>query len=310
MKINSPYDVTVIGNAGIDTNIYFHGTEIDLNIESNFTENIDAIGQAGGYTCRGFARLGKSTAFIGFLGDDYHGTLIRETFVKEKIDIQAVFTDPEGTARSVNFMYTDGRRRNFYDGKGHLYLKPDLDMCKQVLSKSKLAHFNIPNWARYLLPIAKDLGLKISSDIQDVINPFDPYRLDFIRQSDILFFSSVNQPDPAVYISDFLALNSNLVIVAGMGAQGCALGTKEGIQYFPAFQMEQPVIDANGAGDSLAVGFISSYILDGYTLEDSVIRGQIAARFACSIKASSANLITKNELDSLFITAKPDNRHP
>ncbi len=64
--------------------------------------------------------------------------------------------------------------------------------------------------------------------------------------------------------------------------------------------MDAPVIDTNGAGDALAVGFLSSYVLDGYSLEDSIRRGQIAARYTCTQKASSANLITRDSLDRYF----------
>jgi acarbose 7IV-phosphotransferase len=42
-------------------------------VESNFTQNLDYVGQAGGYSCRGFVRLGRSTAFIGYVGDDHNG---------------------------------------------------------------------------------------------------------------------------------------------------------------------------------------------------------------------------------------------
>jgi hypothetical protein len=50
--------VVVIGNIGIDTNVYFSGDRIDLTVEANFTSNIDMIGQAGGYASRGYAALG------------------------------------------------------------------------------------------------------------------------------------------------------------------------------------------------------------------------------------------------------------
>jgi hypothetical protein len=40
-------------------------------------------------------------------------------------------------------------------------LEPDAGVCRTVLAASKLVHFNIPNWARSLLPIAKDLGLTL-----------------------------------------------------------------------------------------------------------------------------------------------------
>jgi sugar/nucleoside kinase (ribokinase family) len=64
--------------------------------------------------------------------------------------------------------------------------------------------------------------------------------------------------------------------------------------------MEAPVIDTNGAGDGLAVGFLSSYVLDGYSVEDSVRCGQIAARYTCTQKASSSQLITSEIMQHYF----------
>jgi len=294
------FEVVVIGSVGIDTNIYFGGDGPDFTVESNFTENIDYIGQSGGYASRTYARLGKKTAFLGYLGDDYFGKHIRQAFTHDGIDMTSVFIDPLGTKRSINFMYPDGRRKNFYDGKGRLHLNPDLEECRSILSASRLAHFNIPNWARQLLPIAREAGLTIAVDLQDVVAPDDPYRLDFIRQADILFFSAVNYDDPQPLIDAFHKLNSDLIVVSGMGAAGCALGTQNGIQYFPAAPLELPVIDTNGAGDSLAAAFLSSYVLEGYSLEQSLLRGQIAARYACSLKASSADLITSQQLEYYY----------
>ncbi len=293
-------DVAVIGNIGIDTNVYFQGAGPDFTVEANFTDNRDYIGQAGGYAARGYARLGRPTAFVGYVGDDYHGRFIREMLAADGVDTTALFVDPQGTSRSINFMYLDGRRKNFYDGKGHMTLEPDLALCRAVLSRARLAHFNIPNWARRLLPIARELGLTIACDLQDVVTLHDGYRDDFIREADILFFSATNYADPAPLMRELLAANPRQIVVSGMGARGCALGTADGIRYFGPVSLDAPVIDTNGAGDSLAVGFLTSYVLGGYSLEHSVLRGQIAARHCCTLQASSAGLITAAELDGAF----------
>ena len=296
----NPFDVVVVGSVGIDTNVYFYGAGPDFDVESNFTENIDYVGQAGGYSSRGYAQLGKKIAFIGYLGDDHLGQLIRDDFAHDGIDMTGTFIDPMGTKRSINFMYPDGRRKNFYDGKGNMHLHPDLEVCRTILSKSGLAHFNIPNWARYLLPLARELGLPVAIDLQDVVSVDDPYRQDFIRQADFLFFSAVNYDDPKPLIDAFLALKPDLIVVSGMGARGCALGKQNGVRYFPSVEMEAPVIDTNGAGDALAVAFLSSYVMDGYSLEDSILRGQIAARHTCTLKASSSQLISIDQLDAYY----------
>jgi sugar/nucleoside kinase (ribokinase family) len=295
-----PFDVVVVGNVGIDTNVYFYGRDPDFGVESNFTENVDYVGQAGGYASRGFAQLGKRTAFIGYVGDDYSGRFIRQEFARDGVDTTALFIDPTGTSRSVNFMYRDGRRKNFYDGKDHMHLRPDAAICWSVLARAKLAHFNIPNWARYLLPVARELGLTISCDLQDVISPDDDYRRDFVRYADVLFFSAVNYEDPTSLITAFLGVNPGQIAVVGMGVRGCALGTRDGVRFFDAVAMDAPVVDTNGAGDGLAVGFLSSYVLDGYSLGDSIRRGQIVARYTCTQRGSSSNLITPAQLARYF----------
>lgn len=294
------FDVAVIGAIGIDTNVYLYTDEVDFSVEANFSQNLDYIGQAGGYSCRGFKKLGYNVAFVGYVGDDYSGRYIRESLEKDGIDTYFGI-DPEGTKRSVNIMYGDGRRKNFYDGKGSMRLRPDLLAIGEYLAGTRLVHINIVNWTRYLLPLFKEDNTVVSVDIQDVVSADDPYRQDYIKAADVLFFSAVNFPDPAPLIERFMEIRSDRIVICGMGKRGCALGTEKGISYYRAVELEEPVIDTNGAGDSLAVGFLSSHFLQGHSLEESILRGQIAARYCCSRKATSSDLITRELLDRYYI---------
>jgi len=300
----TPPEVVVIGNAGIDTNVYLPGADVDWSREANFTENLDCVGQAGGYAARGYARLGRRTAFIGHVGADVAGSAVRETLVGDGIDLRGLFIDPAGTARSVNLMYPDGRRKNFYDGKGHAALQPDLERCRRVMTGARLAHVNIPDWARHLLPLAKELGLRVACDLQDVVAPEDAYRLDFIRHADILFFSSANHADPSPLMRAFLKDRPDRIVLAGLGAKGCALGTEDGIAFYPPEPMDQPVVDTNGAGDSFAVGFLTSHILEGRPVAESVRRGQLAARHTCTLRGTSTGLVTADQLEALAAQGK------
>lgn len=298
-------EVAVIGNIGIDTNVYLPGKDIDWAVEANFTENLDYVGQAGGYASRGYARLGHRTRFIGCVGADFGGRQIREELARDGIDTGALFLDPAGTSRSVNIMYRDGRRKNFYDGKSHMSLHPDPELCRKALAGCRLAHFNIPDWARRLLPMAKELGLTIACDLQDLVKARDPYRQDFIDAADILFFSAANHGDPTPLIRGFLRGHPDRIVVSGMGAKGCALGTKEGIQFFSPEPMDLPIMDTNGAGDGLAVGFLSSYVLGGRSLADSIRRGQIVARYTCALRATTSAMISAEQLEQYFQESKP-----
>jgi len=309
-KLSRQFDVAVIGNAGIDTNIYLPGENIDFSHEANFTENIDYVGQAGGYTARGFSQLNHSTGFIGYIGEDFQGKFILDRFRMDHINTEGIMMDPAGTSRSVNFMYRDGRRKNFYDGKSHMTLKPDTDRCLELISQSRLAHFHLANWSRHLLKPVRDAGLTLSCDLQDIRDMGDEYRKEFIHYSHILFFSSVNLPDPENLMKSILKIYPDKILICGMGQQGCAAASGDSVDYYPAVNLPGPVVDTNGAGDGLAVGFLSSFLLNDYNLPDSVLRGQIAAGYTCRNKADTDHLITRTRLEKSFNRIKQKQSPP
>lgn len=297
--MSGSFDAVVIGAIGIDTNVYLYADEVDFNVEANFSKNIDYLGQAGGYSCRLFRSLGWNTAFIGYVGKDFQGEYIRGELKKDGIDSSALFTDPSGTKRSINFMYRDGRRKNFYDGKASMEAKPDLERCRRVLRGAKLAHFSIVNWARYLLDIAREESVLISCDIQDIVDVEDEYRKDFIEKADILFFSAANHPDPRPLMERFLRIKPGRTVICGRGKEGCAIGNDEGITFYPPVEIAEPVVDSNGAGDSLAVGYLSAKVLEARTEAEAILRGQALARHTCTIKASSSDFLSHSELENL-----------
>jgi sugar/nucleoside kinase (ribokinase family) len=290
--------VVVVGNAGVDTNVYLDREDLDPGTEGHFTRNLDYAGQAGGFASRGYARLGHRTAFVGALGEDAAGGMVRAALAGDGVDLRGIFTDPAGTARSVNLVFWDGRRRFFYDGKGHMALRPDLEVCRSLLAGARLVHVNIPNWARRVLPIARGLGVPVACDVQDVVDPADPYRRDFVLGADYLFISAANHPDPAPLLRAYWRLNPGLTMVVGMGSRGCALGTAGEVRFVPPPPLDLPVVDTNGAGDALAVGFLTGRVLGGRSLEESVLRGQLAARHACAQAAPKGNLVTAAQLDA------------
>lgn len=187
-------------------------------------------------------------------------------------------------------------------------LVPDLEQCRALLSNARLAHFHIPNWGRKLLHFARETGAVVACDIQDVIQIDDPYRQEFIEKADILFFSNANLSNPIGYIQKLIANNPGQIILVGMGADGCLCATHQGIWHYAAIDMDLPVIDTNGAGDGLAVGFLSGYILEQRPLNEAVLCGQIAARYTCTIKASTDALIRKSELEKWFRQLLPANQ--
>lgn len=292
-------DAVVAGCIGIDTNVYLYGRDIDWTVEANFTQNLDYVGQAGGYSSRLFASLGCQTAFVGSVGLDPMGDLIRRELAGDGIET-LLFDDPLGTHRSVNLMYADGRRKNFYDGKGQMDVQPDVDACRRLLGRTRLVHVHLESWCRHLLPVARELGVVVSCDLQDVVALDDPYRRDFIDGADILFLSCVNFPEPRAALEHLRGGRPGRIVVGGRGADGCVVADAAGVRFFPAIALPDPVVDTNGAGDALAVGFLTSYVLGGFSVEAALLRGQIAARRTCTRRATSRGLVTRFQLDDLY----------
>lgn len=297
---NKKLDIICVGAVGIDTNVYLYTDEINFDVEMNFSENIDSVGQAGGYSAKIMNFLGFKTGFIGYIGDDYHGRYIKNEFLNENIEA-LWFSDLKGTKRSINIMNKFGERKNFYDGKGSMLVQPNLEICKEFLKKTKLVHINIVNWSRFLLPLAKELGNTISCDLQDIYDPHDEYRKDFIIASDILFMSAVNIPNIQLFLDEIRKLNSEAIIIIGMGKKGAGLSIKGSkFMIFPCPQLNLSIVDTNGAGDSLAMGFISSFIFWKKNIYNSVLLGQILAQNTCSMKAPKNNFVSKEKLISSF----------
>ena len=56
-------------------------------------------------------------------------------------------------------------------------------------------------------------------------------------------------------------------------------------------------VDTNGAGDSFAIGFLTSYFIENKSVEKSIEFAQTLARCICAIKADSKDFPSKKELD-------------
>jgi sugar/nucleoside kinase (ribokinase family) len=176
---------------------------------------------------------------------------------------------------------------------------PDVEAWQPVLTGATLVHFSIPNWARRLLPAARAEGAVVSVDIQDVRDLADPYLREFVDAADVLFLSSAHASDPRDALDTLH--RPGRVTVCTMGARGCAVRSDDGYREHRAVSLPEPVIDTNGAGDSLAVGLRSAHVLDGRSLDEAVHRGQLAARCCCSVRGSRT-LIRRQQLDELVAT--------
>jgi len=274
-------DVVVVGCVGVDTAAYLPGARFDLGAEGILGPVVDAVGQAGGYSARGFAALGRSTRLVASVGADPLGEMVRRVLADDGVDA-VLALDPLGTHRSVNLVATDGSRRNVYDARGSSQVEVDVAVLAGALTGARLVVLHLEDWCRRLVPAAVASGATIATDLQDVHDLDDPYRADFVEHADVVFLSAAHLADPDAAARSLAARRPGRVVVVGLGADGCLAVSGDELVRVGAVTDGEPVVDTNGAGDALAVGVLDALVLDRLDLGTALDRGQQLARQVCA----------------------------
>lgn len=131
----------------------------------------------GGAPCNVLAllnKMGKKTAFLGKVGKDQFGTLLRATLEEVGINTSNLLTD-EQVNTTLAFVHTfpDGDREfSFYRNPGADMMLTADEVDEEFLAKTRLFHFGtlsmthdgVREATKKALRAAKDLGLLVSFD--------------------------------------------------------------------------------------------------------------------------------------------------
>ena len=272
------YDLICIGTALVDSII--RGFRPEPVSASGYTAescSLNAGGEAVNVSVAA-AKLGLKVAILCALGHDAAGSLVRSTLEQHGVDTGLVVDSPR-TPVTTMFVSGDGSRKSITN-KAHRYnFHPEtvtLPETKAVLLGSLFrAPFDDPGIVHSILTSAKQAGqitfvdtklpnfrvitpddLKDSFSLMDYITP---------NEDEAGFFT--RKDDPEAMADVFLKYGVKSVIIK-MGSHGCLLKSSEGsARVLPAYDID--AVDATGAGDNFAAGFVSE-ILCGNTKEEAL----------------------------------------
>ena len=238
----------------------------------------------GGAPCNVLAmlnKLGKKTAFIGKVGNDQFGTLLRKTLNEVGIDTSNLFTDDEVNT-TLAFVHTlaDGDREfSFYRNPGaDMMLKED-EIDEDFLSQAKIFHFGTLSMTQDEVRAATKKAVKSAKQSGALIS-FDPNlreplwsslelakeqmeygfsQCDILKISDneIQFVSGKEDYDEGIkYLQDKYQIP---LILLTMGKEGSRA-------YYKGMRVERSgfsvkTIETTGAGDTFG-GSVLNYILE------------------------------------------------
>ncbi|MDO8390818.1 MAG: carbohydrate kinase family protein [Actinomycetota bacterium] len=240
------------------------------------------------------SRCGYPTQFVGKIGRDHFGVLAQEDLEREKVEAHFVESDAHLTGSVAVFVDHTGERSMVSGHGADFYLLPQ-ELPREAIRSSR--HLHLTAWSFFVDPprsaaraaalLAQQHGATLS---------FDPGSFQMIGEMGVRHFLAVTQDlgidvllpnkeegsvltggltDPAEIAAALAELYPGALIMLKLDADGALVWQNGNGTRIPAGTNN--LVDATGAGDSFAGGFLAHYLDSG----DAVA----AARYATRISA-------------------------
>lgn len=234
-------------------------------------------------TATALARLGMPVEVIGKVGTDPFGDFLLNTLMERNIGVQGVLRDKStGTSVTMVMVDPDGERRFVhYIGANAMLTIEDVDM--NLLRGKSILHIAgslvLPGLdgesTAELLRSARAEGLVTFLDtVWDDTGRWMELMKPCLQYIDY-FVPSLPEAQEITQLEDPIEVARSLInaavgtVALKMGAEGCLVMNKDGeIIRYPAFPVK--VVDATGAGDAFAAGFIAG-VWNGWNLEKTAL---------------------------------------
>ncbi len=240
------------------------------------------------------ARCGLPTQFVGKIGRDRFGQLAQEDLAREHVTAHFVETDAHLTGSVAVFVDHTGERSMVSGHGADFYLLPS-ELPRQAISSAR--HLHMTAWSFFVDPprAAARAAARMASASGATLS-FDPGSFQMIGEMGVGQFLAVTQDldidvllpnkeegsvltggltDPEEIAPALAELYPGALIMLKLDADGALVYEQGAATRIPAGTNN--LVDATGAGDSFAGGFLAHYLEHG----DAVA----AARFATTISA-------------------------
>ncbi len=258
------------------------------------------LGGNGANAAACLARVGVSAAVIGRIGGDFFGQFIRHTLADAGIDTRFMYADATAkTAATVAAIDPEGRRRCAHTpGATTNFTAQDFDwaaiaqnMAQRQGDEPVFLHFGsvflMPGFdgpsTASVLQQARRLGMQTTLDVcwdasgrwaADLLPALPSCDLIFPNEAEAREISGRRQP---VEMAQWFLDQGVKTAIVKLGPAGCLVKSATETLRVPGFAVD--VVDATGAGDAFAGGFLAGQVWQ-WDLEKT-------ARFACALAAIS-----------------------
>ncbi len=283
--IMAHYDIAAIGELNVD--IILNGIESEPEIgKEKFARDMTVtLGSSTAIFAANAASLGSKVCFVGMIGRDAFGSLVRSSLEARGVDTRYLVEGDTPTGATVCMNYGEDRANLTYQGAMDVMGFDDIDPgvfdCVSHIHLSSLfMQSGLLRDIHKILDIAAAKGVTVSLDTQ--WDPVEKWALDYksVLPKITVFMPNETELQALTGQSGLKsAIAAVLPYLGGAmlvkcGSSGSVLVRKDGTHTcLPAF-LNKEVVDAIGAGDSCNAGFVSAFV-KGLPLEECQRTGNL-----------------------------------
>ena len=289
MGVSAEIDVVVVGSCNLD----LVSSTSHLPSPGETLRAIDYAEHAGGKGLNqavACARMGASTAFIGCVGNDSAGHLLRELLNSEGIDTSQLITVDAPTGRAFITVDASGENTIVIAAGANAYVGETAITIPK--SKVILAQLEIP------LDVVADLLLRARSQgTITVLNPAPAAKLShgLLSQCDIAVPNETESA--ALGGAQFLLSGGVATVITTLGDRGAEITDSTSTTLLEPRHVVP--IDTVGAGDAF-VGALCAEIARGATIRDAARVASIAGALATTVRGAVPSLPMRTAVLSLY----------
>lgn len=297
--------VFVSGLLNIETTIKVRKFPIEYYpIDYPFFGIHSSVSGVGYNLAKAFLRLGDEVNLLSYIGKDTEGGIVSKRLQEDGISLANIISELDSTPVSCVLFDEEGKRQIYCDLKDIQEQSARYEKIKDI-EDSELFVICNTNFNRELIKNMKDRGKLIATDVHVIGNVYDEYNSEFMKYSDILFFSDENLPcAPAAFIHNVRQVYGKKIIVIGMGKKGALLcDEQDEIFQFDAVVCEK-VCNTVGAGDALFSSFLHFY-MKGYSAYNSLVRAEIFAAIKIGFNGAAEGFSDEETIEKLVESKTP-----
>lgn len=290
----------LIGAGGLAYDLVLSVDHLPLADEKYSAEMIGKL--PGGFianaTCAA-ARLGLRTGYVGWVGEDSEGDMLRADFFEWGVHSGGL-VGVRGEHTPFTVVITDPR------GKRAIVV-PTFPLYKVTLSYEQIQYaaqarvvYTFPRdqaWCRQFRQATLDSGGLLALDVETIAPMTGDELRDAVRMADIVFIAENGLRKMGLRsIRDLVGPRQWVILTAGSrGAQGIEYGQRQAVHQKA---LDVPVVDTTGAGDCFHAALIAAR-LNGAALPEALAFAAAAAAIKVQQRGPRGGLPTRAQVEGL-----------